>query len=158
MEPKSLKDVFDNAFNEISEIRESFTPKLTPREVGTITTVSTGIANVSGLPSVGFEELVKFPGEVFGIAFNVDEKEIGVVLLGEYSHLHAGDEVERTGRVMDVVVGEGLLGRVIDPLGRPLDGQRTCNLQQALAYRTPQRANYGSFSCHSASPDRYQSY
>src|SRR5664280_514856 len=121
MEPKSLKDVFDNAFTEISEIRESFTPKLTPREVGTITTVSTGIANVSGLPSVGFEELVKFPGEVFGIAFNVDEKEIGVVLLGEYSHLHAGDEVERTGRVMDVVVGEGLLGRVIDPLGRPLD-------------------------------------
>src|SRR5450759_5157166 len=121
MEPKSLKDVFDNAFTEISEIRESFTPKLTPREVGTITTVSTGIANVSGLPSVGFEGLVKFPGEVFGIAFNVDEKEIGVVLLGEHSHLHAGDEVERTGRVMDVIVGEGLLGRVIDPLGRPLD-------------------------------------
>ena len=93
MEPKSLKDVFDNAFTEISEIRESFTSKLTLREVGTITTVSMGIANVSGLPSVGFEELVKFPGEVFGIAFNVDEKEIGVVLLGEYSHLHAGDEV-----------------------------------------------------------------
>ena len=93
MEPKSLKDVFDNAFTEISEIRESFTSKLTLREVGTITTVSMGIANVSGLPSVGFEELVKFPGEVFGIAFNVDEKEIGVVLLGEHSHLHAGDEV-----------------------------------------------------------------
>jgi F-type H+-transporting ATPase subunit alpha len=123
MEPKSLKDVFDNAFNEISEVRESFTPKLTPREMGTITTVSTGIATVSGLPGVGFEELVKFPGEVFGIAFNVDEKEIGVVLLGEYSHLNAGDEVERTGRVMDVAVGEGLLGRVIDPLGRPLDGK-----------------------------------
>lgn len=123
MEPKSLKDVFNNAFTEISEIRESFISKLTPREVGTITTVSTGIANVSGLPSVGFEELVKFPGEVFGIAFNVDEKEIGVVLLGEYSHLHAGDEVERTGRVMDVVVGEGLRGRVIDPLGRPLDNK-----------------------------------
>ena len=72
---------------------------------------------------MGFEELLEFPGGVFGIAFNVDEDEIGVVLLGEYSHLHAGDEVERTGRVMDVAVGEGLLGRVIDPLGRPLDAR-----------------------------------
>jgi len=122
MESKSLKDIFDNTFTEISKVRESFTLKLTPREVGTVKTVSTGIANVSGLPGVGFEELVKFPGEVFGIAFNVDEEEIGVVLLGEYWHLHAGDEVERTGRVMDVAVGDGLLGRVIDPLGRPLDG------------------------------------
>ena len=123
MEPANLKDVFENVFNEIREVRESFTPKLTPREVGTIKTVSTGIANVSGLPTVGFEELIKFPGEVYGIAFNVDEDEIGVVLLGEYSHLHAGDQVERTGRVMDVAVDEGLLGRVIDPLGRPLDGK-----------------------------------
>ena len=120
--PESLQSVFDRAFAGISQTREGFTPQLTPHEVGTITTVSTGIAKVSGLPSVGFEELVKFPGGVFGIAFNVDEDEIGVVLLGEYWHLHAGDEVERTGRVMDVAVGDGLLGRVIDPLGRPLDG------------------------------------
>ena len=90
--------------------------------MGAITNVSTGIATVSGLSGVGFEELVKFPGGVFGIAFNVDEDEIGVVLFGDYCHLHAGDEVERTGRVMDVAVGDGLLGRVIDPLGRPLDG------------------------------------
>jgi F-type H+-transporting ATPase subunit alpha len=122
-EPESLQSVFDRAFVSISRARESFQPKLVPREVGTITAVSTGIAVVSGLPGVGFEELVTFPGGVFGIAFNVDEDEIGVVLLGEYWHLHAGDEVERTGRVMDVAVGDGLLGRVIDPLGRPLDGQ-----------------------------------
>ena len=122
MEHENLQSVFDNAFAEISEVLEAFTPQLTPREVGTIKTVSTGIATVSGLPGVGFEELVKFPGEIFGIAFNVDEKEVGVVLLGEYWHLHAGDEVERTGRIMDVAVGDRLLGRVIDPLGRPLDG------------------------------------
>src|ERR1035437_5020497 len=121
--PESLQSVFDRAFAGISQVREAFTPQLTPREVGTIISVTTGIAKVSGLPSVGFEELVKFPGDVLGIAFNVDEDEIGVVLLGEYWHLHARDEVERTGRVMDVVVGEGLLGRVIDPLGRPLDGK-----------------------------------
>jgi len=137
MEPESLKDVFDNAFNEIVKVRESYTPTLTPREVGTIMTVSTDIANVSGLPSVGYEELVKFPGDVYGIAFNVDEKEIGVVLLGEYSHLHAGDEVERTGRVMDVVVGERLLGRVIDPLGRPLDGKGSVVSSKRLPIERP---------------------
>jgi F-type H+-transporting ATPase subunit alpha len=123
MEPESLQSDFDSAFAEIGQVREAFTPALTPREVGTITSVATGIAKVSGLPGVGFDELVMFPGDVLGIAFNVDADEIGVVLLGDYSHLHAGDEVRRTGRVMDVAVGDGLLGRVIDPLGRPLDGK-----------------------------------
>ncbi len=120
--PNSLQRVFDRAFAELIQARETFTPQLAPHEVGTVTGVSTGIARVSGLPSVGFDELVKFPGDVFGIAFNVDENEIGVVLLGEYWHLHAGDHVERTGQVMDVSVGDELVGRVIDPLGRPLDG------------------------------------
>jgi F-type H+-transporting ATPase subunit alpha len=119
---ESLQGVFDEAFTIMSRAREATTPALVPREVGTIATISTGIAKVSGLPGVGFEELVTFPGGVFGIAFNVDEDEIGVVLLGDYWHLRAGDEVQRTGRVMDVAVGEGLVGRVIDPLGRPLDG------------------------------------
>jgi F-type H+-transporting ATPase subunit alpha len=121
-EPETLQSVFDRAFAGIGEAREAFMPQLTPREVGAISSIATGIAKVSGLPNVGFEELVKFPGDLLGMAFNVDETEIGVVLLGEYWHLNAGDEVERTGRVMDVVVGDGLLGRVIDPLGRPLDG------------------------------------
>jgi F-type H+/Na+-transporting ATPase subunit alpha len=120
--PESLQSVFDRAFAVISEAREAFVPQLAPREVGAIVSVATGIAKVSGLPGVGFEELVKFAGNVLGIAFNVDEDEIGVVLLGDYWHLHTGDEVERTGRVMDVIVGDELLGRVIDPLGRPLDG------------------------------------
>jgi F-type H+-transporting ATPase subunit alpha len=120
--PESLQVVFDRTFAAMGQVRGGFAPQLTPREVGTIISVATGIAKVSGLPKVGFEELVKFPGGVFGIAFNVDEDEIGVVLLGDYAHLNAGDEVERTGRVMDVAVGDGLLGRVMDPLGRPLDG------------------------------------
>lgn len=118
---QNLQKVFDNAFAGMREAREAFAPNLAPREVGTITSVSTAIAMVSGLPGVGYDELVQFPGNVFGIAFNVDEREIGVVLLGDYSRLQAGDTVERTGRVMDVIVGDALLGRVIDPLGRPLD-------------------------------------
>lgn len=121
-ESGSLQAVFDSAFSGIARVRETFTAQLRLREVGTITSVSTGIARVSGLPGVGFEELLAFPGGVFGIAFNIDEDDIGVVLLGDYWNLHAGDRVERTGRVMDVAVGEALLGRVIDPLGRPFDG------------------------------------
>ena len=122
MADESLQAAIESAFARIAQAREAFTPDLRPREVGTVTRVATGIVKVSGLPSVGFEELVQFPGGVFGIAFNLDEDEIGVVLLGDYGDLHAGDDVERTGRVMDVAVGDGLLGRVIDPLGRPLDG------------------------------------
>ena len=122
-EHETLQGAIDQLFSGLRQARESFSPQLVPREVGTITMLATGIATVSGLPGVGFEELLSFPGDVSGIAFNVDEDEIGVVLLGEYSHLHAGDEVERAGRVMDVAVGDGLLGRVIDPLGQPLDGR-----------------------------------
>ncbi len=122
-EPEGLERVFDRAFAGLAQVRDAHASALAPREVGTISAVSTGIANVSGLPGIGFEELIRFPGDVFGIAFNVDEDDIGVVLLGDYAHLRAGDEVERTGRVMHVAVGDGLLGRVIDPLGLPLDGR-----------------------------------
>jgi F-type H+-transporting ATPase subunit alpha len=136
-EPESLQNVFDGAFAGISQVREAFTPQLMPREVGAISSIATGIAKVSGLPSVGFEELLQFPGGVFGMAFNVDEDEIGAVLLGEYWHLHAGDEVQRTGQVMDVAVGDGLLGRVIDPLGRPLDSNGPVASSQRLPIERP---------------------
>ena len=135
--PESLQTVVDRTLATISQVRSALTPQLTLHEVGAITTVSTGIAKVSGLPGVGFEELLEFPGGVFGIAFNVDEDEIGVVLLGEYWHLQAGDEVERTGRVMDVAVGDGLLGRVIDPLGRPLDGGGVVAARERLPIERP---------------------
>jgi F-type H+-transporting ATPase subunit alpha len=135
--PESLQSVFDRTFTKIGEVTQAFTPQLSLHELGTITSISTGIAKVAGLPSVGFEELLELPGGVFGIAFNVDEDEIGVVLLGEYSHLQAGDEVERTGRVMDVAVGEGLLGRVIDPLGRPLDDKGPIVGDQRLPIERP---------------------
>ncbi len=142
IEPESLQGVFDRAFAGISQVRGGFTPQLTPREVGTVTNISTGIAIVSGLPGAGFEELLEFRSPkvgsgLFGIAFNVDENEIGVVLLGEYSSLHVGEEVERTRRVMDVAVGDGLLGRVIDPLGRPLDGKGPVTSSERLPVERP---------------------
>jgi F-type H+-transporting ATPase subunit alpha len=136
-QPRSLQGVFDKAFAGLSQGREVFTPQLAPREIGTITSIATGVAKVSGLPNAGFDELLTFPGDVLGIAFNVDETEIGAVLLGDYWHLQAGDEVARTGRVMDVIVGEGLLGRVIDPLGRPLDGNGPVSSSGRLPIERP---------------------
>src|SRR6202050_4224939 len=118
-----LKRGLDQAFRNLAVARESFVPQLKLREVGAIASISTGIATISGLPGVGFEELVSFSNNLLGIAFNVDKDEVGVILLGDYQGLHAGDEVARTGRGMDVFVGEELLGRVIDPLGSPLDGR-----------------------------------
>jgi len=133
----NLKNVFDSAFSRISQARESFVPVLTPREMGTITSVATGIAKVSGLPGVGFEEVLKFPGDIYGIAFNVDEDEVGVVLLGDYWHLQAGDEVERRGHVVDVPVGDGLIGRIINPIGRPLDGKGRLVTSERLPVERP---------------------
>ncbi|MEO8136975.1 MAG: alternate F1F0 ATPase, F1 subunit alpha, partial [Betaproteobacteria bacterium] len=92
----------------------------------------TGVAYVNGLPGAGFDEMLQFNDDLYGIAFNVDANELGVVLLGEYWDLRAGDEVRRTGRVMEVGVGPELLGRVIDPLGRALDGLATPATAQRL--------------------------
>jgi F-type H+-transporting ATPase subunit alpha len=137
---ESLQNVLDLAFANIDHTLNAFEPKLALREVGIVTSVTTGIAMVSGLPGVGFEELVKFPDGLLGIAFNVDEDEIGVVLLGEFQNIHAGDEVERTGRVMDVGVGDALLGRVISALGQPLDGKGPLLISERLPIERPAAA------------------
>ena len=114
------------------------------REVGTVTSLTTGIAKVSGPARRGLRGAgAASPAALLGIAFNVDEDEIGVVLLGDYGHLKAGDEVERTGRVMDVPVGDGLLGRVIDPLGRPLDGKGRGGQRTRPAHRATGAAHHG---------------
>lgn len=139
-EPDNLQGVFDNAFSGMCQARESFALALKPREVGTITSIATGIVKVSGLPGVGFEEVLKFPGNIYGIAFNVDEDEIGVVLLGEYWHLQAGDEVERSGHVVDVPVGEGLIGRIINPMGQPLDDKGRLDASMRLPVERPSAA------------------
>ena len=137
LETESLQNMFDQVFAGITKAETAFIPALRAQEVGTIISVATGIVKVSGLPGVGYDELLLFPNNVLGIAFNIDEDEIGVVLLGDYSNLHAGDEVRRTGRVMDVAVGEGLLGRVINPLGRPLDDQGPLDNSHRLPIERP---------------------
>ena len=107
---------------------------------------------------MGFEELVKFPGDLLGIAFNLDDDEIGVVLLGECWHLHTGDEVVRTGRVMDVPVGDGLIGRVIDPLGVPLDGERLQSVSADVCRLNATRRTSWIAARHRAFADKHQSH
>jgi F-type H+/Na+-transporting ATPase subunit alpha len=135
--PTILQPAIDRAFASLTQARDVFTPQLSSREVGVVTAVSVGIATISGLPNVGSEELISFPGGLLGIAFNLDENETGVVLLGDYQGLQAGDEVERTGRVMDVAVGDALLGRVVDPLGNPLDGKGPIATEKRLPVERP---------------------
>jgi F-type H+-transporting ATPase subunit alpha len=132
-----LMTALDSAFEELRHGCDTYTAEMEPYEIGNITRLSTGIATISGLPSLGNEELVRFPGNRLGVAFNVDEDEVGVVLLCDYEGLHAGDEVRRTFRVMDVAVGDALLGRVIDPLGRPLDGKSPITSEHRLPIERP---------------------
>lgn len=138
--PEFLQTTFDDTFSSMQQARESFALQLQPREVGTIISIATGVAKVSGLPGVGFEEVLKFPGDIYGIAFNIDEEEIGVVLLGDYWHLQAGDEVERRGHVVDVPVGEGLIGRIINPMGHPLDDKGALVASARLPVERPSPA------------------
>ncbi len=91
-------------------------------EVGTVVETGDGIAQVEGLPSAMTNELLEFPGGILGVALNLDERQIGAVILGDYEHIEEGQEVKRTGRVLSAPVGDAFLGRVIDPLGAPIDG------------------------------------
>jgi len=140
MPVNQFKKTIHTTFEEMEKGRENYTLSFKPREVGYVVSVSAGIVKISGLPGVGFEELLKFPGGLFGIAYNIDEDEIGVILLGEDSLLNAGDEVERTGRVMDIPVDDSLIGRVINPLGEPMDGKSKVSFKQRLPIERPAHA------------------
>jgi F-type H+-transporting ATPase subunit alpha len=92
-------------------------------DVGTVIEVGDGIARIHGLASAKYNELLQFPGDVIGIALNLEEDSVSAVILGDYTHLKEGDEVKCTGRIAEVPVGEAMIGRVVDSLGRPLDGK-----------------------------------
>lgn len=113
--------------DEISKILreqiENYEQTVSVDEVGAIISVGDGIARIHGLEKVMAGEMLAFPHNIFGIALNLEEEEVGVVLLGESFELKEGDVVKRTGTIMSVPVGEALVGRVVNPLGEPLDGK-----------------------------------
>jgi F-type H+-transporting ATPase subunit alpha len=102
---------------------EGFSPELEHQQVGRIAEVGDGIARISGLPDCAVNELIEFEGGRLGLALNLDEESIGAVVLGEYEHIEEGQTARATGRILSVPVGDALLGRVVDPLGQPVDGK-----------------------------------
>ena len=118
----------------------SYQPGAAAREeIGTVTEAGDGIARVEGLPSTMTNELLKFENGTLGLALNLDVREIGVVILGEFTGIEEGTSVSRTGEILSVPVGDGFLGRVVDPLGRPIDGKGEikAEAQRALEVQAP---------------------
>ena len=113
--------------SEISELIkqriEDFDAKAEARDVGTVIALTDGIVRIHGLADVQYGEMIEFPGDSFGLALNLEQDSVGAVVLGEYKHIREGDTVRTTGRILEVPVGEALLGRVVNSLGIPIDGK-----------------------------------
>ncbi|HUH29259.1 alternate F1F0 ATPase, F1 subunit alpha [Gelidibacter sp.] len=137
MRSTDLDQILEDTFLEISDSKQNYDPAIQFREIGVVKNISAGIATVTGLPGTGFEELLEFPNNLYGMAFNLDEDEIGVVLLGRNDRLQAGDPVLRTHRVADIPVGEGLIGRVVDSLGNPMDNKGPISFQHRYPIERP---------------------
>jgi len=112
---------------------ENYESKIAVDEVGTVNTLGDGIARVHGLDKVMAGELLSFPHDLAGIAMNLEEDQVGVVLLGEYTEIKEGDEVKRTGRIMSVPVGDALVGRVVNSLGQPIDDKGPISTSEFIA-------------------------
>src|SRR5213596_2776833 len=114
----------------IREQIENYETKIAVDEVGTVISLGDGIARIHGLDKVMAGELIEFPHNVAGLAMNLEEDQVGAVLLGEYTELKEGDQVKRTGRIMSVPVGEAMIGRVVNALGQPIDDKGPINTKQ----------------------------
>jgi len=117
----------------IEEYVAGFEAETAREEIGTVIDAGDGIAHVEGLPSVMTQELLEFPGGVLGVALNLDEHDIGAVILGDFEKIEEGQQVKRTGDVLSVPVGDGFLGRVVNPLGQPIDGQGDIETEERRA-------------------------
>jgi F-type H+-transporting ATPase subunit alpha len=129
----------DDIQSAVEEYVGSFTSDTSREEVGAVVDAGDGIAHVEGLPSVMTQELLEFPGGVLGVALNLDEHNVGAVILGDFEKIEEGQQVKRTGEVLSVPVGDGFLGRVVNPLGQPIDGQGDIetDVRRALEIQAP---------------------
>ncbi|MCA2241121.1 MULTISPECIES: F0F1 ATP synthase subunit alpha [Mycobacterium] len=129
----------DDIQSAVEEYVGSFTSDTAREEVGTVVDAGDGIAHVEGLPSVMTQELLEFPGGVLGVALNLDEHSVGAVILGDFEKIAEGQQVKRTGEVLSVPVGDAFLGRVVNPLGQPIDGQGDIetDIRRALEIQAP---------------------
>jgi F-type H+-transporting ATPase subunit alpha len=129
----------DEIRSAIEEFVSSYSPEASREEVGVVAETGDGIARVEGLPSCMTNELLEFEGGTLGIALNLDVRDIGVVILGDASKIEEGQQVRRTGEILSVPVGDGYLGRVVDPLGQPIDGlgEVASEARRALELQAP---------------------
>ena len=112
-----MSNILQEIESEIANLKTS----VTKSNVGTVREVGDGVAKIEGLSDVQLNEMVEFPGGLFGLALNLEETEVGAVILGSSDLIREGDEVKTTGRLLEVPVGEAMLGRVVNALGQPLD-------------------------------------
>ncbi len=134
---KYLKDAFEEGISAVETVRDEYEPRLKARPTGTVTYVGEGIARANGLPGARSEELVRFPGGKSGMVFNLDPEEVSLILLDKGEEIDIGAEVRCTGRVIDTPVGEELIGRIVDPLGRPRDDKGPLRSSERLPIEQP---------------------
>ena len=116
-----IREVLADTFAAIEQNIRVYRPELKIEEIGMVTFVGKGVVRIKGLPNAGSEELIRFPGDNYGMVFNLDPEEVAVIMLSKSENIKAKQIARRTGSIMEVPVGEELLGRVVDCMGRPLD-------------------------------------
>ena len=137
--PKTILHQISSAMDQVDKIVHAHQPSILAREIGTVASIGRGVVDIAGLPTAQNDELLRFPDSQLGYVFNLDKNSIGCVLLDDNQDLKAGDEVRRTHSVLGVPVGTELLGRVIDPIGRPLDGKGAVDSIHRLPMERPAR-------------------
>ena len=137
---------------------ENYQQTVAVEEVGSVISVGDGIARIHGLDNCMAGEMIVFPHDVFGIALNLEEDQVGAVLLGDYTEIREGDTVKRTKQIMSVPVGDALIGRVVDPLGQPLDGKGPVCRPSSAIHSSDCARRRRSPAGPRTSPDRHQGY
>ncbi len=146
----------DEIITIIKSAIDRFDETVETRNVGTVVEVGDGIAQIYGLAGALASELLEFPDGVYGMALNLEEETVGAVILGESTAIKEGDIVKTTGRVVEVPVGQALLGRVVDPLGRPIDDKGPIAGKKTRAGRADRARRHRPPVCRHAGPDRHQ--
>ncbi len=118
-----MSDLIKQITSDLQEQIDSYHPETEISDIGTVGETGDGIAHVAGLANVKSQELVQFQNGVIGVAFNLEKDSVGVIIMGEYDEIVEGMSVRATGRIASVPVGDGLIGRVVNALGQPIDGK-----------------------------------
>ena len=152
-----MSDLIKQITSDFQKQIEEFEPELGISDIGTVLEAGDGIARVEGLANVRSQELVQFSNGVIGTAFNLESNSVGVIVMGDYGGIMEGMTVRATGRIASVPVGDGLIGRVVNPLGEPVDGKGPIQYQRIPPHRAHCPWRGRTPGCGYSRPDRHQS-